>query len=82
MIGAECGLLHLRKLAVPLEQRPKASVGERIGVAFQLSDDLRIVGEETDMQTRQPQRAALLLHQPARRRVVEGVQHDASVLEQ
>src|SRR3989442_1434928 len=36
MIRAECGLLHTSELAVALEQRPDARVGERIAVADRL----------------------------------------------
>jgi DNA invertase Pin-like site-specific DNA recombinase len=38
-------------------------------------DDLRVVSEEPDVQARQPERPALLLHEQPRRRVVEDV-HD------
>src|SRR5216110_1195535 len=36
MIRAECGLFHTSELAVALEQRPDARVGERIAVADRL----------------------------------------------
>src|SRR3712207_8248378 len=45
-------------------------------------DDLAVVGEQADVQARGLQGPALLLHQPARRRVVEGVDQDARVLQE